>query len=538
MAELTELVARLDAHPAARVTIRDQQRWVSRSFVQLRQDVRQKVDELRRRGLGSFMRVGVLACNCYQWIVLDLALVSLRCESVAVTSAQLEGELEKFAAEQELVALLLVGGGTPTSRFTHLGWVADGDSPDPIRLRAGSPRERDPEWAIPFRVFSSGSSGTPRCISVPRSGIERSIDELRDTYAFDASDTLLLFLPVANLQQRFLVYAAIWYGISFVLIEPIHLLPALKETGPTVLLAPPLFFEAIARRVTSSPLLRWVIRTAARARVSKKGLGLLGSVVLSPLRRKVLSELGGRIRLMITGMAPVGRATLDVYAALELPLFEAYGMTECGIIACNTPRAARPGSVGRPAAGVRVELLPDGEIVVQRQVPLTAGYVGVEPRVNEETYLGEGRVATGDLGRFDDEGFLHLMGRKKNVIVLGDGRKIHPESIERELIGVPLIHQAALLPEGHFGIACVVHAASQDPRFEKAARRELERVVLEQTGQGLTHVVFSREPFTSQNGLLTQNLKLNRPALRRLLDSQGPIPARKWEDSKDVSVRR
>ncbi|MDC0708334.1 AMP-binding protein [Stigmatella sp. ncwal1] len=530
MAELTKLTDRLGDNPGARIVTRAPQGWMSRSFEQLQQDVRQKVAELSHRGLGALMRVGVLACNGYEWIVLDLALVSLRCESVALTSAQLNGDLEALAADQGLAALLLVGNGTPVSRFAHLGWVVAENARGPIPLRAGCQRQADSEWAIPFRVFSSGSTGTPRCIAVPRSGIEHSIEELKDTYEFDASDTLLVFLPVANLQQRFLVYAALWYGISLVVIEPVHLLPALKETSPTLLLAPPLFFEMIARRATRSLLLRWMIRTVARARIRKSGLFLLGRWALAPARKRVLSELGGRIRLMITGMAPVGRTTLDVYAALELPLFEAYGMTECGLIACNTPRAARPGSVGRPSAGVRIELLPDGEIIVQRQVPLTERYVGIDPKICAETYLGQGKVATGDLGWFDDEGFLHLMGRKKNVIVLGDGRKIHPESIERELVCIPLIHQAALLPDGHSGLACVVHAGDLGSRFKKAARRELERIVLEHTGQGLAHVVFSQEPFTPQNELLTQNLKLNRLALRRLLGPQGSTVARKQEE--------
>ncbi|ADO72768.1 AMP-dependent synthetase and ligase [Stigmatella aurantiaca DW4/3-1] len=509
-----------------------------RSFAQLREDVHQKVTELRHRGLDALMRVGVLACNCYEWIVLDLALVSLRCEIVALTSAQLHGDLEAIAVEQELSTVLLVGNGTPISRFAHLEWVVAENARGPIPLRVGSPRQADPEWTAPFRVFSSGSTGTPRCISVPRAGMEQCIEELKETYAFDASDTLLLFLPVANLQQRFLVYAALWYGISLVVIEPIHLLPALKETAPTILLAPPLFFETIARRVTGSLPLRWLIRMAARARTRRGRLLLWGRLALAPLRKRVFSELGGRVRLMITGMAPVGRATLEVYSALELPLFEAYGMTECGIIACNTPRTARSGSVGHPVAGVRVELLPDGEITVQRRVPLTSGYVGIDPEVCAETYLGQGKVATGDLGWFDDEGFLHLMGRKKNVIVLGDGRKIHPEPVERELISIPWVHQAALLPEGHSGLACVIHAAGQGSRFERAVRRELERIVWEHTGQGLGRVLFNKEPFTSQNGLLTQNLKLNRLALRRLLGSQGATAAWKWEESKNVIAPR
>jgi long-subunit acyl-CoA synthetase (AMP-forming) len=147
--------------------------------------------------------------------------------------------------------------------------------------------------------------------------------------------------------------------------------------------------------------------------------------------------------------------------------------------------------------------------------------VGVEPGVNAETYVGPNRVATGDLGRIDDAGFLYLIGRKKNAISLPDGRKIHPEVIERELTAVPLISQAAILPDGTAGLACVVHATDQSARFEDATRRKLGELVKEISGQELSRVVFSKEPFTPQNGFLTQNLKLNRSALRTLLASSG-----------------
>ncbi|HEX5747350.1 MAG TPA: AMP-binding protein [Archangium sp.] len=537
MAELMKLVECLGDHPATRITTWGRMGLVSHSFAQLQQDVREKVGWLRRRGLGECMRVGVLAANSYEWLVLDLALVSLRCEIVTLTAAQLEGDLERFAAEQELAVLFFLGHATPVSRSVHLGWVVAADSREPIPLRGGGAPGAGRGWTTPFRVFSSGSTGTPRCISVPRSGLEQVIDELRDTYSFDSSDTVLMFLPVSNLQQRFLVYSALWYGISFVLVEPVHLLPALKRTRPTVLLAPPLFFETIARRVTRSAPLRWLMRVMARL---PPGSALAGARrrVLAPLRRGVLAELGGQMRLMITGMAPVARTTLELYAALELPLFEAYGMTECGIIACNTPRATRSGSVGRPAPGVRIELASDGEIIVHRDVPLTAGYASLGPEANAETYLGGGRIATGDLGRFDGDGFLYLLGRKKNVLVLGDGRKLHPELIERELMGLPFIHQVALLPEGKTGLACAVHLSEEGRGSEETARRELARLVRELAGQELTRVVFSGEPFTPGNGLLTQNLKLNRRALRELLSPRGRTSERKGEEAQHVHVSR
>jgi len=519
VADITALVERLSAHPSAAVVTHERRGFAPRTYAQLRDDVRERGLRLRERGIEPFMRVGVLATNCYDWLVLDLALLELRCEVVAFTTAQVDADLEDVAVQHEICALLVAGAPSTVKRFTRLGWVVAADGADPIPLREGGLRRGDEAWGTPFRVFSSGTTGSPRCMLASCEGLGSVVDALRATYEFDATDTVLLFLPVANLQQRFLVYAALWHGISIVLVEPIHLMAAFKETHPTLLLAPPLLFETMARKIVNRRPVRALLGAAARL-PDRGPAARLRSAVLRPIRRRVLAELGGKMRLMITGMAPISRATLDVFRALDLPLYEAYGMNECAIIASNTPGHARVGSVGRPVSGVKVELAPDGEVVVERPVPITVKYVDVDNEVNAETYIGANRVATGDLGRFDEDGFLYLIGRKKNVILLSDGRKIHPEVLEREITSIPLLAQAAVLPDGP-GLACVIHATDSSARFERKVREDVNQLIKELSGQEVTRVVFSKEPFTMQNGLLTQNLKLNRTSLRSLVAAHG-----------------
>ena len=133
------------------------------------------------------------------------------------------------------------------------------------------------------------------------------------------------------------------------------------------------------------------------------------------------------MRFMVTGMAPIKRATLELFHLMELPLFETYGMTEFGGIALNTPRSSKLGSVGRLLPGVRVELAADGEVIAIREHRIAATYFECGAGEVEQTFISHDRVATGDVGRFDDDGYLYLIGRKKEMIVT----VVAPKSIRR-----------------------------------------------------------------------------------------------------------
>src|SRR5262249_34954974 len=145
------------------------------------------------------------------------------------------------------------------------------------------------------------------------------------------------------------------------------------------------------------------LRAAARA---------VPRVLAQPLRRvlfgPVYAALGGRMRTMLTGMAPIKRPTLEFFDELGLPLYEAYGLTETGVIASNTPAAKRLGSVGKPAKGCRITLGDDSEILVHREQFASFGYLESS---QGPTFVAGEPLATGDIGRFDEDGFLYLLGR-------------------------------------------------------------------------------------------------------------------------------
>ena len=214
------------------------------------------------------------------------------------------------------------------------------------------------------------------------------------------------------------------------------------------MIAPPTLFEAFETRFSNLP---WWKRIAARV------LGELArrapfAGVRARFARAVFADaygaLGGRMRVMITGMAPIKRSTLELFALMQLPLYETYGLSECGSISLNVPSAHRIGSVGRLLPGVEVTLAGDGEIIVRREHATTRGYFACAEGEHERTFLGENRVATGDIGRFDEDGYLYLVGRKKEIIITRGGEKIHPEAVEAEIDACPDVAKSVVLGGG------------------------------------------------------------------------------------------
>jgi len=325
---------------------------------------------------------------------------------------------------------------------------------------------------------------------------------------------------MASFQQNFLIYGCLWNGINVVITEPSFLFQALRKHPPTILLAPPAFFETIAGRFRNLPPVKRALLKTLDACRKRLPLRRLRDAVTKVTSRQLQQALGGRVRLMITGMAPVHKATLQLFDQIGMPIYEVYGMTECGMIAWNTPAARRLGSVGKPLRDATIRIACDGEVLVTRAFQPTSGYLFEESSEEQLlTYLGAGTIATGDVGYFDRDGFLYLQGRKKNIIVTAGGLKLHPETVENRLNVSLDINQSVVFGRGA-GLTAVVAARSDTPEthlriqsFIQAVNRDLD------PESRITRVVFS-EPFTAENGMLTANLKLNRKAIEKRTESE------------------
>jgi long-subunit acyl-CoA synthetase (AMP-forming) len=227
--------------------------------------------------------------------------------------------------------------------------------------------------------------------------------------------------------------------------------------------------------------------------------------------KDVYAIFGGEMRLLISGMAPLNRDTIQFFDHLLLPLCESYGLAEAGSLTYRPPFSSKYGSVGKPLRGVTISFEQDGEIIVHRERFLTRRYFQCSAGENESTFLGIDRVATGDIGTFDSDGYLYLLGRKKELIVTPGGYKIHPEVLEGELNACGDIVQSVVFQKpGVSHLTCVV-VPGQD-RSEDAVRRIRKYVNAAMEGRKVRigEIAIALEGFSRENGLLRPNLKLDR----------------------------
>jgi len=229
---------------------------------------------------------------------------------------------------------------------------------------------------------------------------------------------------------------------------------------------------------------------------------------------KLQEVFGGRIRLLWTGMAPIRRDTLSFFREAGLSLYEAYAVTESGMIAANTPEHDRIGSVGKPVIEGSVQLGPDGQIILDIEHPLTTGYYECEPGENEQVFLSPTRIATDDIGYFDEDGFLFLKGRKNEIIVTKEGQKIHPEVLERQLSAVPGVLRSVVFGNHLPRLVAVIVTGAGSERQQRTVQEALDRINRElPIAFRIEKFLLTQEEFSVDNGLLTRNLKINRKAI-------------------------
>src|SRR5581483_5509482 len=312
----------------------------------LERDVEATRRSFARLGLGRDARVGILAGNSYEWVVVDLALQRLGALVVACP--------EHFAADAprtlvdrlalDALCVLAREQGPPADAPPALLTIDDlavrraDERHDALPAGRDVPPHWRPETDEYTVVFSSGTSGRVRGMMVNREGTEDTIDTFVHAFDVRASDTVLVALPLSNLQQRLMVYGALAHGCDVAVMPPARMLHALQRFQPTIVVAPPIFYQLLVDRFEGAVGDRGVAAACALAAVRRAGRALPPAAVRPVARlahRPLHDALGGRIRVMVTGMAPTPRRVFDSLRGAGLPLFEAYGTTETGIVATN-----------------------------------------------------------------------------------------------------------------------------------------------------------------------------------------------------------
>lgn len=440
-------------------------------------------------------RIGILAANCLEWVLLDLAALRLK----AVTAGLEPGKFEPDGALLARYDLKLLFTDRACSA-PHVRPIAE------VRRFAQEPDSRAELPPVSYALdemttlqFTSGSTGPSKVIAPTVGSSDVTMRNVQEMFAHGPGDNLFCFLPLSLLQQRFWIYSALCFGHDVTISTYEAAFLALPRAQPTVVMGVPGFYEAAKTEIE------------ARARN-----GRAGDLASDALRAAAGRLFGDRIRYLWTGSAPASAAMLRFFNSCGLPIYEGYGLIEASIVSKNHPGASREGSVGRILPGKHVTFDSGGVISVRSDRPVTSRYEYAMPGDSARVFVGAGLVRSGDIGYLDEDGFLFIRGRADDVIVLDNGRKVIVRPMEDHLKASPAVQECVLFCPSQTYLVAVV-SPTQEPADEKAIATRLDHCnAAFGADEQISRVVIARPGFSIGNGLLTNQFK---PKRRKIFDA-------------------
>jgi long-chain acyl-CoA synthetase len=385
-------------------------------------------------------------------------------------------------------------------------------------------------------IYTSGTTGPPKGCVLSHANFAAAVESVAEIEEmFVPGDVVLLFLPLAHNFARLVQYATTALGHTVAFCTDFADVPAaLAAVRPTILPTVPRMFEKVHGTIQATfdeatgpkrRVVDWAVRVGRRA-ARDRADGRRSSVPLAAQSRiadrlvfaKIRERLGGRVRYAISGGAPLAPEIIEFFAACGVLILEGYGLSEStSACATNQPRRYRFGTVGLPLPGLELRLADDGELLVRGET-IFQGYLGRDD-ATAEALSEEGWLRTGDIGRVDEDGFVTITDRKKEIIVTAGGKKIAPQNLENALKTSPVVSQALVVGDRRPYVAALV---SIDPdesakltQNEDEIRALVEKAVadvnerLGRAEQIKRFAILSRD-FSMEAGEVTPTLKLKR----------------------------
>ncbi|MFQ5777945.1 MAG: AMP-dependent synthetase/ligase [Terriglobia bacterium] len=444
---------------------------------------------LQEQGVRRGDRVALFSENRPEWHITDVALLGLGAITVPVYPAESAERLRYILANSG--SRLCLVAGPPQWEKVLAVWKECAEletviSFAPLPTVLDQPGKRVLPWGQAVRddvsnsavaeferqaracgredvatlIYTSGTTGRPKGALLTQGNFASNVLGTMQTLKSEAGTIALSLLPLCHIFERTTDYTYFVQGVSIAYAESLEKVREnLREVRPHVMAVVPRFFEKFYARLQerlqgAPPLQRKILAWAERVGREALPFRLAGKTLPLRLRwrytiadalvyRKLRVEMGGRIRHFVSGGAPLARELNEFFHALGLTIYEGYGLTETSpVIAVNVPGAVKLGTVGRPILGVEVKTAPDGEILT-RGPHVMKGYY----RMEEETQavLRDGWLATGDVGFLDDDGFLTITDRKKDLIKTAAGKFVAPQPIENQLKQSPYIQNAVVV---------------------------------------------------------------------------------------------
>lgn len=545
--------------------------WNSYSWEQLGGMVARWRAALEQEGLAAGDRVAIQLPNSVEWVCLDQAALALGLVVVPLYTTDTPSNIAYILEDADARLLLLgtveqwrllaSGHRLPGLRRAVCLAGEGGAGPENDRLRLVSEwlpddaTERSSHTTEPGQlatiVYTSGTTGRPKGVMLSHHNILWNAHAILEIIPAWREDLFLSFLPLFHAFERTVgYYLPMMAGSTVAYARSIpQLAEDLVTHRPTVLVSVPRIYERVYGRIDAKleqegRLARWLFRRtielgwqrfeAAQGRVpdptfwQRLGWRLLRRLVAN----KVMARLGGRIRIAVSGGAPLTGTIARFFIGLGLPLLQGYGLTEASpVVSTNRPEDNQPAGVGPPIPGVEV-MLGDGDELLVRSPGVMLGY-WQRPEATEQAVDAEGWLHTGDVAERVD-GHIHIRGRIKEIIVMSTGEKAPPTDLEQAIVLDPLFEQAMVIGEGRPYLAVLLVL---NPRAWNTLAGELgldpedgaslitiqaREAILERVGGLLRHfphhaqvraVEPTLESWSVENGLLTPTMKLKRTVI-------------------------
>ncbi len=509
-------------------------------------DASRAVDELAHGLLALGVRKGdafaILASTRLEWVLFDFAL-ALVGGVTAPIYANSSGRDAAYVVEHSEAIGILCENDEQRAKVDGLTLehVLTFDDLDELRARGREHASEEPdavaraaaeisEEDLFTYIYTSGTTGPPKACMIRHRNYFAMVDEVKQVDDFTVEDdTMLLYLPLAHNFGRCmtLLGAHIGYTIAFCP-DPYAVAEALPAVRPTVFPSVPRVFEKVHTGVTSKfaeasgvkrRLIDWALRIGKEVSELRQAdrpvpalLAVRHRLADRLVYSKIKDRLGGRLRIGVSGGAPLAKEIIEFFHTLDILILEGYGLTECTTAATvNRPSLFRFGTVGPALPGTEVRIADDGEVLISSETNF-AGYFKDED-ATQEVLPGDGWLRSGDLGRLDEDGFLTITDRKKDILVTAGGKNVAPQNLENALKMHPLVSHALVVGDRRPYVAALITLAEGVPHDQ--AEAEMQQVVddvnrdLSRFEQIKRYAILPRD-FTAEEGEITPTLKLKR----------------------------
>ena len=441
--------------------------WKELSYIELSRKARDLSDYLIESGFHHNDRIAILSESRPEWAIAFFA--SIRSGAITVpldiklTDAELKSILSDakpkilFVSKEHLSsAKVLKEAISSIEKVIILEDVSEIEFPAYGALRSQNPREgieRKPDETA-LIIYTSGTTGNPKGVMISFSNLIFQVRSFEEIMQLSSNDMFLSILPLNHLLELTAGFMGVLHAGGRICycqsLHPQEIARTMKEKKVTFMITVPLFLKLLKGSVEKQ------IKKSGEAKQKLfKAMFYLAKAIPSHSFRKILfseihQQFGGRLRGFLSGGAPLDLEVAQFFDTIGIPVYQGYGLSETSpVISGNTPTHNRLGSVGQPLKGVEVRIATEGPSgsegeILTRGPHIMQGYYQRED-LTKEVIDSQGWFHTGDLGKLDQEGYLHITGRIKNLIVLGGGKKIHPEEVEAVLSNTTLVKEVCVL---------------------------------------------------------------------------------------------